>query len=129
MSDFPRFLDAWHGLETRLTFAHQTWKDLDLPGEFPPAIMTASESWRITSELDALGIFQAAIATAQPPQVQRMDQLQLPYLGGAERRIFVTRDETFAHAAKMLINGRYNLAQVQTLEEFLSKSGIGAGTT
>jgi hypothetical protein len=129
MTDFPRFLDAWHGLDTRLTFAKQTWKDLDLPGPFPQDILTASESWRITSELDALGIFQAAIASRPPRQVQRMDQLQLPYLGGAYRRVFVTRDVTFADAAKMLINGRYNLAQVQTLDEFLNTSGLDDDTT
>jgi hypothetical protein len=53
-----------------------------------------------------------------------MDQVQLPYLGGATRRILVTRDGQFAAAAKIVVNGRYRLARVLTFKEFLTASDI-----
>lgn len=122
--DFPAFLEVWQGMETREILARQSWRDLGLPDPFAPDVLIASESWRLMSDADGIGIFQAAIAFEQPPQVQRMDQLQLPYLGGADRRVLVTRDGAFAEAAKYVVNGRYGLARVLTLAEFLDNSGI-----
>ena len=122
--EFAGFLEAWQLIETREIFARQSWRDLDLPEPFRAEVLQASEAWRLMADADGMGIFQAAIAFEQPPQVQRMDQLQLPYLGGATRRVLVTRDGPFAAAAKTVVNGRYHLAQVLTFAEFLDKSGI-----
>lgn len=76
------------------------------------------------ADADAIAIFQGALALTQPRQVQRMDQLQLPYLGGADRRILVTMDEPFAEAGKMVVNGRYHLALVVSFKDFLEGSGV-----
>lgn len=122
--EFPAFLEAWQGIETREIFARQTWRDLDLLEPFQPEILSASESWRLMADADAIAIFQGALAFTQPRQVQRMDQLQLPYLGGADRRILVTMDEPFAEAGKMVVNGRYHLALVVSFKDFLEGSGV-----
>lgn len=123
-AELPAFLEAWQTLDVRLTFAKQSWRDLELPEPFEPGVLEASESWRLMSDADAAAMFQAAIAFQQPMQVQRMDQLQLPYLGGAYRRVLVTRDGAFADVAKTIVNGRYYLARVLTFSEFLDTAGI-----
>ncbi len=123
-AEFPRFLEAWQGMDMRGVLAALSWRDLQLPEPFAPGILEWSDAWRLLCDADALGLFQAAIAFDQPRQVQRMDQLQLPYLGGGVQRILVTRDGPFVDAAKMIVNGRYSLARVMTLVEFLETSGL-----
>ena len=123
-SEFPEFLEAWQSVETREIFARQTWRDLGLPEPFNANILKASDSWRLVADADGIGMFQGALAFKQPRQVQRMDQLQLPYLGGADRRILVTCDGPFAEAGKMVVNGRYHLAQILSLDELLWRGGI-----
>lgn len=122
--DFPVFLEAWQNLEVREIFARQSWADLGLPAPFPPAVLAEVDSWRLMSDADAIGLYQAALAFEQPRQVQRMDQLQLPYLGGASRQLLVTRDGPFFQAASSVLHGRYPLTRVVKLEEFLRASAI-----
>jgi hypothetical protein len=102
----------------REIFSRQSWSDIGLPDPFPPEILTQSDSWRLMADADAIGLYQGALAFDQPRQVQRMDQLQLPYLGGTARRILVTKDGPFAEVGKIVVNGRYPLARVVTLSEW-----------
>lgn len=117
-SELPAFLETWPNLDTARDFARRTWTDCDLPGEFPPEILVRNDTWRLASDADALGLFQAALVFEQPRQVQRMDQLQLPYLGGSDVRILVTRDAAFAEAARMVLERRYPLARVMSAKDF-----------
>lgn len=122
--DFGAFLGEWQSMPIRRIFAARSWKDLGLADPFNPGILDASDSWRLMSDADALGLYQGAIAFDQPKEVQRMDQLQLPYLGGATRRILVTRDGAFSSAASIIVNGRYHLGLVQKMTDFFRKSGL-----
>lgn len=116
--ELPAFLEEWRTLDTRRQFALASWRDCEIAAPFPEPILDGNHTWMLASDADALGLFQGALVFEQPRQVQRMDQLQLPYLGGSDRRILVTRDVPFATAAGMVVHGRYSLARVMTLSEY-----------
>lgn len=122
--ELPGFLDWWGAVDVREIFAAKVWEALGLPGEFPVRILTESESWRLLADGEGVAVFQGAVAFEQRRQVQRMDLLQLPYLGGTNRRILVTSDGPFAEAARAVVSGRYLLARVMTLGEFFDSIGF-----
>ena len=114
------FLDGeWLRGETRAVFAQATWKGFGLPGEAPLSTLDTSEAWRLLLDIEGLAIFQRALVHEQPRRVQRMDLIQLVYMGNARRRILVTKDGPFLDAANTILRGRYPNARALHISELV----------
>jgi hypothetical protein len=117
----PEFLRYfWEPFDLRESLADQEWANLELSGPRPKDLLAKSSVFRIFNELNAVEVYQGAIAFEQPRQVQRMDLLQLPYLTAVSDSILVTGDAPFADAAKAVLVGRYAGAQVMSPQDLIA---------
>jgi hypothetical protein len=113
-------VEQWRGSEWYTDFAMATWKALGLPGSAPLSQLAGSEPWSLLLDAEGLATFNRVIAHAQPPRVQRMDFLQLVYLGSEGRGILATADEPFREFADTIVTGRYPGTRVVHIDVLLS---------
>jgi hypothetical protein len=115
--------DGWPRSEVYWRFADATWAQLGLPGEMPRDLVDGSLAWRLFLDGEGSGVYNRAIATPQPPAVQRKDLLQLVYLALHGQRILVTKDGPFRDTAAVIVSGRYPGARVLHIDELLRLVG------
>jgi hypothetical protein len=104
--------DYWYASKTRADFANVIWRGLKLAGEAPMEIIDQCEPWRLFIDAEGVALYERAIATNQPKRIQRMDLMQLTYLGVAPKRVIITADAGLIRAANAILPGRYRLASV-----------------
>ena len=111
---------VWTGSDTRRDFAEVTWRGLKLPGDAPVDILERNEAWRLLLDAEGVAIYERGVATAQPKKVQRLDLIQLVFLGGAPRRVVATADKGFLRAANCILEGRYPNARAVDISDLVS---------
>lgn len=111
---------VWVGSETRKDFAEVTWNALGLPSPAPVESLEENEAWRLLLDAEGVALYERAIATTQPKMVQRLDLIQLVYLGGAPRRVIASADRGFLRAANNILRGRYSNARAIHIAELIS---------
>jgi hypothetical protein len=109
--DVEHFLrEYWYTSKTRADFANVIWRGLKLAGEAPMESIDQCEPWRLFIDAEGVALYERAIATNQPKRIQRMDLMQLTYLGVAPKRMIITADAGLIRAASAVLTGRYRLA-------------------
>lgn len=114
------FLEGfWGESDMRRDFAGLTWSALRLPGDAPVAKLELNEPWRLLLDAEGVAVYERAIARVQPKFVQRMDLLQLVYLGIAQRRMLASADAGLLRAANTVLSMRYNNARALHIAELI----------
>lgn len=112
--------DAWLDMGACTAAAEAMWESINIPYPMPSlSELRANEVWRLYLDSEGLALFQRAIVAEEPKRVQRLDLLQLPYLGLATRRVLVTSDKRFADAARAILTRRYTNATVVELSTMI----------
>lgn len=106
------FLESfWSVSDMRRDYAEVTWSALSLPGKASLEQLTQNESWKLLLDAEGVAVYERAIARVQPKIVQRLDLIQLVYLGLARRRIIATADNALLRAADAVLLRRYENAR------------------
>jgi hypothetical protein len=118
--DVEHFLhEYWYPSKTRADFANVMWRGLKLAGEAPMEVIDQCEPWRLFVDAEGVALYERAIATNQPKRIQRMDLMQLTYLGVAPKRVIITADAGLIRAANAILPGRYHLAAAAHISRFI----------
>jgi hypothetical protein len=112
--------DAWHEMDMRTVFAEVTWSHFRLPGKPPMEALELCEPWRILLDTEGVAVYERAVASNLPRRVQRMDLIQLVYLGLGERRMIITGDKGLLRAAEAIFPGRYKNARAVDIADLIS---------
>lgn len=114
------FLDQhWMRPDLLAPLIQEAWEGLELEGQAPLAEVLLDDAWRLYFEGFGAAVFERGVSREQPKRVQEADLLQLIYMGGAARRIFVTNDKALHRVGSAVLHGRHRLARVLWPAEML----------
>ena len=95
------------------------WEAFKLPGPPPLEVLERNEPWRLMLDAEGVAFYEQVVAHEQPPRVQRLDLIQLPYLGIVRKRVLATADRGLLRAANAVLAGRYDNARAVDIRELV----------
>ena len=107
----------WFDGGVRAAYAQYVWTGLKLKGLAPMTVLEECEPWRILLDVEGVAWYERSVASQQPRRVDRMDLLQLVYLGVAPKRMIVTADRGMLRAAAAVLPGRYRNASAVHIDQ------------
>jgi hypothetical protein len=113
------FLDYWWDGEMAEVAARFHWKLLALPGDAPIQLLFGNEPWRLMVDIEAMLMYARCVVFEQAKKVGYVDLIQLLYMSIRRKRVLVTNDMPFFHAATAVLTGRYANAKVITLSQLM----------
>jgi hypothetical protein len=115
------FLDeVWSTPEHLQGYIHALWAEWNFEGPPPVAAILAHQSWQLFFDGWGAAVWARSIAEPQPRWVQSADLQQLVYFGSALGRVLATEDAGFRHLATAILQGKYHLARVVSLNEIIA---------
>jgi len=122
-SSMPDFLDRmWYRPEQLHDLIRADWTRMGLAEPVPVDRLFENSVWRLHFEAFGAALFGRVIAADQIPEVNANDLDQLVYLGGWQRRVFVTEDSACRLVADGVLNRRHVGARAMSWADFLSLS-------
>jgi hypothetical protein len=112
-----QFLDeVWSVPDHVGAYFERLWNGWGLPGRAPVERILNHEAWRLYFDGWGAAVYARHIAHPQPGRVQTADLQQLVYFGPAASRVLATEDVEFRRVAGAILDGRYPLARVVSLD-------------
>jgi hypothetical protein len=96
------------------------WDHWKLPGSAPIDELLKHDAWRLYFEGLGAFIYAGSIQQPQHKKVQYSDLVQLIYLGATQDRILATGDLAFRDLGNVILRGRYQLAEIVSLDELIA---------
>ena len=114
------FLDQqWMAPDHVGSYVERMYGTMRLPGAAPVDALLASEAWRLYFKGLGVTVYERCVLDQSPRPAHVVDVMQLVYLAGSTRRIFVTDDSASARVASAVLVRRHAGARVMTPAELL----------
>lgn len=119
--DVPSFLEqVWMRPQQLDTFIEGMWREMNLPAPAPLAALLENEAWRLYLEGFGATVYEHCVPSQVPKPAHVADVVQLVYLAGASRRVFVTEEKPLTRVAMAVLPRRHALSRVMHPRDLLA---------